>query len=348
MDYPKNTVQLSVELGRLRLPNPIMVASGTFGYAREMAGFVDLKRLGAILPKTITVQARAGNPPPRTCETAAGMLNSIGLDNDGIEQFIERHMPFLASLGPPIIVSIAGKSREEFVAMAARLDGLSGVAALELNVSCPNVSGGVDFGTAPEMCRQVVEGCRRACGYPIIAKLTPNVTDITTVAKAAEDGGADAISLINTVLGMAIDWRKRRPVLGNVLGGLSGPAIKPIALRAVYQVRRAVTVPLVGIGGIATIDDVMEFLVAGATAVQVGTASFYHPRAAIELLDALPGALQSLSAGAVADVVGSLRIPQAHQPTACGQAGRALGDGSPAGRLGDKTTPNETTNSSRF
>lgn len=344
VDTPASTVQLSVDLGRLRLPNPIMVASGTFGYAREMAGFVDLKRLGAIIPKTITVQPRAGNPPPRTCETAAGMLNSIGLDNDGIEQFIERHMPYLAGLGPPIIVSIAGKSREEFVAMAARLDGLPGVAALELNVSCPNVSGGVDFGTSPEMCRQVVEGCRRACSHPIIAKLTPNVTDIAAVAKAAEAGGADAISLINTVLGMAVDWRKRRPVLGNVLGGLSGPAIKPIALRAVYQVRRAVAIPLVGIGGIATIDDVMEFLVAGATAVQVGTASFYHPRAAIELLDALPEALQSLSANAVADVVGTLRTPQTQLQASCGRTGESADDRRAPADAGNAVAANRTGN----
>lgn len=342
MDTPTETVELGVALGRLRLPNPILVASGTFGYAREMAGFVDLKRLGAIIPKTITAQPRAGNPPPRTCETVAGMLNSIGLDNDGIEQFIERHMPYLASLGPPIIVSIAGKTREEFVTLAARLDGVAGVAALELNVSCPNVSGGVDFGTSPEMCRRVVEGCRRACHHPIIAKLTPNVTDITTVAKAAEDGGADAVSLINTVLSMAIDWRKRRPVLGNVLGGLSGPAIKPIALRAVYQVRRAITVPLVGIGGIATIDDVMEFLVAGATAVQVGTASFYHPRVAIELLDALPGALQALSARAVADVVGSLRIPEANRRNGSGGDARCAGAPRPADRPCDPSPADDT------
>ena len=341
MDAPDNTVQLSVELGRLRLPNPIMVASGTFGYAREMAGFVDLKRLGAIIPKTITVQARPGNPPPRTCETAAGMLNSIGLDNDGIEQFIERHMPYLASLGPPIVVSIAGKNRDEFVAMAARLDGVSGVAGLELNVSCPNVSGGVDFGTSPEMCRHVVEGCRRACRHPIIAKLTPNVTDITAVAKAAEDGGADALSLINTVLGMAVDWRKRRPVLGNVLGGLSGPAIKPIALRAVYQVRRVVTIPLVGIGGIATIDDVMEFLVAGATAVQIGTASFYHPRAASELLDALPGALQSRSAAAVTEVVGTLKTPQTQLPSRCCNTNETRGDQRPPNDAGCAVAANK-------
>ena len=300
-------VHLDVQLGRLRLANPIMVASGTFGYAREMAGLVDLARLGAILPKTITQDPRPGNPPPRTVETTAGMLNSIGLDNDGIEAFIEHHLPYLAGLGSAIIVSIAGKTHEEFVSMASRLDGLPGIAALELNVSCPNVSGGVDFGTDPTACESVVAGTRAACGHPILAKLTPNVTDVTVIARAAEAGGADAISLINTCLGMAVDWRRRRPRLGNVLGGLSGPAIKPIALRAVYQVAGAVAVPLVGIGGIASVDDVMEFLVAGATAVQIGTANFYNPTVAIEVLDALPAALEELNETCVADVVGTLQ-----------------------------------------
>jgi dihydroorotate dehydrogenase (NAD+) catalytic subunit len=290
----------------LRLSNPILVASGTFGYAREMAGLVDLSRLGGILPKTVTQQPRIGNRPPRTVETTGGMLNSIGLDNDGIEAFIERHLPYLATLGTAIIVSIAGKSYAEFVEMAARLDGLPGVHALELNISCPNVSGGVDFGTDPRMCEQVVAGCRSACSTPILAKLTPNVTDITLIARAAEAGGADALSLINTCLGMAVHWRKRRPILGNVLGGLSGPAIKPIALRAVYQVARAVRLPLVGIGGIANVDDVMEFLVAGATAVEIGTANFYNPTVSTQILDALPGALAELGAASVAEVVGTL------------------------------------------
>jgi dihydroorotate dehydrogenase (NAD+) catalytic subunit len=303
-------IRLDVQLGRLPLVNPIMVASGTFGYAREMAGLVDLSRLGAILPKTITLAARLGNAPPRTCETAAGMLNSIGLDNDGIDAFIDHQLPYLAALGPAIVVSIAGKGYEEFVAMAARLDGRPGVAALELNISCPNVAGGVDFGTDVRMCEKVVAGARQACSLPVLAKLTPNVTDIATIARAAENGGADAICLINTCLGMAVDWRRRRPRLGNVLGGLSGPAIKPIALRAVYQVARAVSVPLVGIGGIASIDDVMEFLVAGATAVQIGTASFYDPMVSIKILDALPGALAELEAKSVADVVGTLDTGQ--------------------------------------
>jgi dihydroorotate dehydrogenase (NAD+) catalytic subunit len=301
-----HAIDLAVELGRLRLPNPILVASGTFGYAREMAGLVDVSRLGGILPKTITAQPRTGNAPWRTIETAAGMLNSIGLDNDGIEAFVEHHLPYLGSLGVPIVVSIAGKSHEEFVAMSRRLDGLTGIAAVELNISCPNVSGGVDFGTDPAMCERVVADCRASTATPIIAKLTPNVTSVATMAKAAAAGGADAISLINTCLGMAIDWRRRRPMLGNVVGGLSGPAIKPIALRAVYQAAQEVDTPIIGIGGIASIDDVMEFLVAGASAVQLGTVNFYNPQASMEVLDALPVALAEAGASRVADIVGTL------------------------------------------
>lgn len=303
---PPASIDLAVQLGRLRLPNPILVASGTFGYAREMEGLVELSRLGGILPKTITQEPRAGNSPWRTVETAAGMLNSIGLDNDGIEAFIAYHLPYLATLGVPIIVSIAGRTLEEFVQMTARLDGLAGVAAIELNISCPNVSGGVDFGTDANLCERVVADCRTATSVPIIAKLTPNVTSIPAMARAAASGGADAISLINTCLGMAIDWRRRRPMLGNVMGGLSGPAIKPIALRCVYQAAQATETPIIGIGGIATIDDVMEFLVAGATAVQLGTVNFYNPRATMEVLDALPAALATAGASRVADVVGTL------------------------------------------
>lgn len=298
-----------MQLGRLALPNPVLVASGTFGYAREMQGFVDLRRLGGILPKTVTRQPRTGNPPWRTIETPAGMLNSIGLDNDGIDAFIAHHLPYLASLGTPIIVSIAGRTADEFVDMSRQLDEASGAAAIELNISCPNVSGGVDFGTNPETCEKLVAGCRAACSLPIIAKLTPNVTSVADIAKAAEAGGADAISLINTCLGMAIDWRRRRPLLGNVLGGLSGPAIKPIALRCIFQAARAVRTPLIGIGGIATVDDVMEFLVAGATAVQLGTVNFYNPTATTTVLDGLPEALASLGATRVADVVGTLELP---------------------------------------
>ena len=301
-----DTITLDVQLGRLRLRNPIGVASGTFGYAREMAGLVDLNRLGAIVPKTITQLPREGNDTPRTFETTGGMLNSIGLANSGIDVFIEEQLPYLAELQPEIIVSIAGRSIEEFVDMAARLDGLPGVAGLELNISCPNVSGGVDFGSDPALCEPLVAGVRRACSLPVLAKITPNVTDITAIAKAAEAGGADAISLINTCLGMSVNWRRRRPYLGNVMGGLSGPAIKPIALRAVFQVSRAVGIPLMGIGGISSIDDVMEFLVTGATAVQIGTANFYNPTVSMQILDALPAAIKKLGAGSAAEVVGTL------------------------------------------
>ncbi|MFM7843362.1 MAG: dihydroorotate dehydrogenase [Planctomycetota bacterium] len=303
-----SVADLSVQIGRLRLANPILVASGTFGYAREMEKLVDLSRLGGILPKTITRQPRPGNKPWRTVETASGLLNSIGLDNDGIEAFVAHHLPYLASLTTPIIVSVAGKTLDEFVEMAAYLDGRPGIAALELNISCPNVSGGVDFGADPVMCEQVVKRVRGACQLPLLAKLTPNVTRIADVAKGAEAGGADGISLINTVLGMAVDWRQRRPLLGNVVGGLSGPAIKPIALRCVYQVAAAVRTPLIGIGGITNIDDVMEFLVTGATAVQIGTANYVDPTLSMRLIDELPVALAQLQASRIQDLVGTLKI----------------------------------------
>jgi len=323
---------LSVALGRLRLPNPILVASGTFGYGREMTGLVDCSRLGGILPKTITPRPRAGNAPWRTVETAAGLLNSIGLDNDGVDAFLARQLPWLLGCGAPVIVSIAGSSRADFVELAARLDAVPGIAALELNISCPNVSHGVDLGTDPAACRQVVAGVREATTLPILAKLTPNVTDIVAIARAARDGGADAVTLINTCQGMAVDWRRRRPLLGNVVGGLSGPAIKPIALRCVHQVRRAVDIPIVGVGGIMTVDDCMEFFVTGATAVQVGTANFAEPVASIRLLDALPAALAEAGVARLADVVGSLALPT---PTGAGTPGQAAGQAAgqaPAGR----------------
>jgi len=311
--HPINPVDVSLEvqLGRLRLANPILVASGTFGYAREMENIVDLGRLGGILPKTVTREARTGNKPWRTVESTAGLLNSIGLDNDGIDAFVAHHVPYLRNLPTPVIVSIAGRTHDEFVEMAKRLDGEAGVAALELNVSCPNVTGGIDFGTDADSCGRLVSAVRGACDLPILAKLTPNVTNIAEIAVAAAGGGADAISLINTVLGMAIDWRTRRPVLGNVLGGLSGPAIKPIALRCVYQVAQAVDTPVVGIGGIATIDDVMEFLVAGASAVQIGTANYYDPTVTMKLLDALPAALAEAGVSSASEIVGTLETDAA-------------------------------------
>jgi dihydroorotate dehydrogenase (NAD+) catalytic subunit len=311
-------MDLTVQLGRLHLKNPILVASGTFGYAREMAGVVDFSRLGGIIPKTVTRQARAGNPPPRTVETPSGMLNAIGLDNDGIDYFIAEHLPYLRTLPTAIIANIAGKNEDEFIEMAERLGREvgrisnpshdTGLEALELNLSCPNVAGGVDFATDPEVTRRVVAGVRSVCPLPLLAKLTPNVTDIVPIAQAAAAAGADAVSIINTFVGMAVDWRRRRPILGNVTGGLSGPAIKPLALRMVWQVARSVAVPVIGIGGIATIDDVMEFLVAGASAVQLGTVNFYDPTAAQRIAGELPGALAQLGVQSVREAVGILIV----------------------------------------
>jgi dihydroorotate dehydrogenase (NAD+) catalytic subunit len=234
------------------------------------------------------------------------MLNAIGLDNDGIDHFIAHHLPYLCTLPTAIIANIAGKTEDEFVEMAGQLGRESGLAGLELNLSCPNVSGGSDFATQPEVMRRVVRRVRQVCPLPIIAKLTPNVTDIVPIAEAAAEGGADALSLVNTFVGMAIDWRKRRPVLGNSTGGLSGPAIKPLALRLVWQVARKVRVPLIGIGGIATVDDVMEFLIAGASAVQLGTVNFYDPTAAQRVVEQLPGTLGHLQAQSVREVVGTM------------------------------------------
>ncbi len=298
---------LSVTLGRLTLKNPVLVASGTFGYAREMAGVVDFARLGGIIPKTVTRQPRIGNTPPRTVETPSGMLNAIGLDNDGIDHFISHHLPYLRTLPTAVVANIAGKNEGEFIEMAEKIGRESGLAALELNLSCPNVAGGVDFATDPEVTRRVVQGVRAVCPLPLLAKLTPNVTDIVPVAQAAAEAGADAVSLVNTFVGMAVDWRKRRPILGNVTGGLSGPAIKPLALRLVWRVASQVRVPVVGVGGIATVDDVMEFLVAGASAVQLGTVNFYDPTACVRVVEQLPAALAQLGAASVREVVGTLR-----------------------------------------
>lgn len=299
-------IDLAVTLGRLKLANPILVASGTFGYAREMAGIVDFAKLGGIIPKTVTAAARIGNKPPRTCETAAGMLNAIGLDNDGIDHFISHHLPYLTTLPTAIVGNIAGKTEDEFLRMAEKIGATTGLAGLELNLSCPNVSGGIDFATNPEVTRRIVAGVRAVCPLPILAKLTPNVTSVVPIAQAAADGGADAVSLVNTFVGIAIDWKRRRPVLGNVTGGLSGPAIKPLALRIVWQVARAVKIPIVGIGGITTIDDVMEFLLAGASAVQIGTANFFKPTISTQLAQQLPEALAQLGAKSVQEIVGTL------------------------------------------
>lgn len=306
--------ELAVQLNRLTLRNPILVASGTFGYAKEMTAFVDFTKLGGIIPKTVTPQPRAGNPPPRTVETTGGMLNSIGLDNDGFDQFMVEKLPYLTGLGTSIIVNIAAKTNDEFQRMAERLNDAEGVAAVELNISCPNVSGGIDFGTDPALAADVVRVVREHCRLPVIAKLTPNVTSVIPIARAVADAGCDAVSLTNTFQGMAVDWKKRRPVLGNILGGLSGPAIKPLALRIVWQVAQNVKIPIIGVGGIQCIDDVMEFLVAGATAIQVGTANFYDPSLANRLIPELEDALRFLKAESVTEIVGTMQTANSSVP----------------------------------
>jgi dihydroorotate dehydrogenase (NAD+) catalytic subunit len=262
--------------------------------------------LGGIIPKTVTSKPRIGNAPPRTVETASGMLNAIGLDNDGIDHFIEHHLPYLQTLPTAIIANIAGKNEVEFVKMAQKIGVEAGLAGLELNLSCPNVAGGVDFATDPEVTQRVVAAVRSVCPLPLVAKLTPNVTNIVPIAQAAAEAGADAVSLVNTFVGMAIDWRRRRAILGNTTGGLSGPAIKPLALRLVWQVARQVQVPVIGIGGISTIDDVMEFLIAGASAVQIGTANFFDPTISTRLVDLLPQTIKESGAKSVREVIGTL------------------------------------------
>jgi dihydroorotate dehydrogenase (NAD+) catalytic subunit len=301
-------VDLQVELGRLALKNPVLVASGTFGYVREMAGMVRLARLGALIPKTVTFHARAGNPTPRTVETASGMLNAIGLDNDGIAYFRAHHMPYLRTVGTTVIANIAGEDEDQFVAMAEMLGSEPGLGAIELNISCPNVSHGLDLGTDAGAVGRLVRRVRQVCPLPIIAKLTPNVTDIVPIAAAAADAGADAVSLINTLRGMAINWRRRRPILAYDVGGLSGPAIKPVALRIVWEVARALpALPIIGIGGIATADDALEFLVAGASAIQVGTATFYEPTACERLLDDLTVQLEEIGVADIRSIIGTLQ-----------------------------------------
>ena len=297
---------LAVELNRLSLRNPILVASGTFGYAREMTAFAKFDQLGGIIPKTITPEPRVGNPPPRTVETTAGLLNSIGLDNDGLEHFLESHLPKLAELPTAVIANIAGHDVREFQEMASALESADGLDGVELNISCPNVSGGIDFGTNPELAAEVVSCVKSTTSLPVIAKLTPNVTDIVSVASAVASAGADAVSLVNTYQGMAVDWRRKRPVLGNVTGGLSGPAIKPLALCAVWKVSRAVDIPIIGVGGISCIDDVMEFLVAGASAVQIGTASFFDPGLSSRLGVELDASHADLGVNSVTEMIGTL------------------------------------------
>jgi dihydroorotate dehydrogenase (NAD+) catalytic subunit len=304
---PGTAPDLSVQLGPLRLRNPVLVASGTFGYGAEYADFVDPRRLGAVVVKGISLQPRAGNPPPRLVETPAGMINAIGLENVGVDAFLAEKLPWLHARGVPVVVNIFGNTLEEYQEVAARLNGAVGVAALEINISCPNVKqGGMVFGTDPAMAASVVATVRQATNLPLITKLTPNVTRIGDVARAVVDAGTDLISCINTVAAMAVDIFSRRPKLANIIGGLSGPAIKPVALRCVYEVTRAVNCPVIGIGGIMNATDALEFLLVGARAVQVGTANFVNPRATLEILEGIELFLRHQGIERLEDFIGTL------------------------------------------
>ncbi len=299
---------LKTNIGALRLNNPVMTASGTFGYGEEFASLVNLHRLGAIIVKGISLLPRPGNPPPRLAETACGMLNAIGLENVGLEKFLSDKLPFLRGIDTPLIVNILGDTLENYQQLASRLDEEEKVAALEVNISCPNVKhGGVAFGTDPDMAYSVTKGVRQHFSRPVIVKLSPNVTDIVMIAGAVEEAGADAVSLINTVLGMAIDIESCRPKLANIFGGLSGPAIKPIALRLVWQVADAVSIPVIGIGGISTPEDAVEFMLAGASAVQVGTANFINPKATEEIIQGLGAYLTEKNMASVQELIGRAR-----------------------------------------
>ncbi|MBO8136561.1 MAG: dihydroorotate dehydrogenase [Desulfotomaculum sp.] len=275
---------LAVDIGGIVMQNPVTTASGTFGFGREYSEYVSINELGALVVKGTTLYPRQGNAVPRIAETPAGVLNSIGLQNPGVDYLIEHYVPFFKSLQVPVIVNISGETVEEYAAVAEKLDKAGGVAGIEVNISCPNVKkGGMAFGSDPAMAAEVTKAVKSSTTIPVIIKLSPNVTDITKVAEAVAAAGADALSLINTLLGMAIDITTRRPVLGNVMGGLSGPAVKPVALRAVWQVYKAVELPIIGMGGISTAEDALEFILAGAAAVAVGTANFVNPRATIEV-----------------------------------------------------------------
>lgn len=300
---------LRVKIGDLTLENPVMTASGTFGYAREFANLMNLHRLGAVIVKGISLHPRPGNPPPRIVETSCGMLNAIGLENVGVDRFIKEKMVYLKGLSIPVIVNILGDSVEEYKEITDKLAGVDGISAIEVNISCPNVEkGGVAFGTDPDMAAAVTRSVAQNSDYPVIVKLSPNVSDIALMAEAVEDGGADSVSLINTLIGMAIDLKNRCPELANVIGGLSGPAIKPVALRMVYQVAQRVSIPVIGVGGIETAEDAMEFMVAGATAIQVGTANFVNPRASEEVVKGISDYVRQEKLKSVRELIGSLRV----------------------------------------
>jgi dihydroorotate dehydrogenase (NAD+) catalytic subunit len=297
--------QLAVDLPGLKLKNPIMPASGCFGFGREYSAFYDLSKLGAIMMKAATGTERYGNATPRVAETASGMLNAIGLQNPGVEKIIEKEVPFLADYDLPIIANIAGSTIEEYEMVAAAFNQTDQVHALELNISCPNVKeGGIQFGTDPEMAANVTERVKRASNLPVYVKLSPNVSDIVAMAKAVEVAGADGLSMINTLTGMQIHLPSKRPLLANQIGGLSGAAIKPVAIKMLYEVKQHVSIPIIGMGGITTPEDVLEFLLAGASAVAVGTANFQNPFICPELIDALPDTLKKYGLQSVQDAIG--------------------------------------------
>jgi dihydroorotate dehydrogenase (NAD+) catalytic subunit len=302
-------LDLTTNIGGIRLRNPVMTASGTFGYAREFETYVNLNQLGGIIVKGLSLMPSKGNRPPRIVETACGMLNAIGLENVGIEAFIREKLPFLMRLSTPVFVNIYGRSVEEYAALAERIEDVDGVVGVEVNISCPNVkAGGVAFGVDPDAAGQVTGAVRAKTSKTLIVKLSPNVTDITAIARRVAEEGADALSLINTVTGMAIDVDKRRPVLANITGGLSGPAIKPVALRMVWQVCQAVDVPVIGIGGIITARDALEFLIAGAAAVQVGSANFVNPRVTMDIIAGIADYLEANEINRLSDLIGSLEV----------------------------------------
>lgn len=301
-------VNLNVTIGKLRLKNPAMAASGTFGPG--YGELVDINKLGAYIAKTVTLNARTGNPPPRVCETPSGMLNSIGLENGGLDDFIKNKLPKLKNIKIPVIASIAGDDADEFRKLAAGLSKIKKIAALEINLSCPNVKHGKrDFLIAQDIdaTYKIIEAARAATKLTIIAKLSPNVTDIKKIAKAAKEAGADAVSLINTLVGMAVDIDTKRPILGNVTGGLSGPAIKPVALRMVREVYKSVGIPVIGIGGIMDYKDAVEFMLCGASAIQVGTANFVNPAAAIEIIEGIKKYMVKNSMKEIRELTGALK-----------------------------------------
>jgi dihydroorotate dehydrogenase (NAD+) catalytic subunit len=302
---PAPSPRLAVRIGSLELRNPVLTASGTYGLGYEFARLADLSRIGGVVGKTVTMTPRLGNAPPRTFETAGGMLNSIGLMNPGWEGFVRDTLPKIRELPCPFVLNVAGKSEDEFVELSRRAAGLDGVAALELNLSCPNVAGGLDFSAKPETTERIVSRCRAVFPQPLLAKLSPNVGDMVPIAAAAERGGADALSCVNTYLGTAIDWRRRKTVFPRGIAGLSGPAIKPMALLAVMRVSAAVRIPVVGIGGIATADDVLEYVAAGSTAVQVGTACFWDPALPVRIAEGVAEA----GIEDVRELVGAVRGP---------------------------------------